>query len=77
MNIFYRVPFVHKITSCKQRICFVGVTGAQSVGYPGVVSEMFPLGGSDLVLYFYSVCNQRLSEYLRKKTENESPDSNK
>lgn len=53
------------------------VAGAQSVGYPGVVSEMFPLGGSDLVLYFYSVCNHRLSEYLRKKTENESPDSNK
>ncbi|XP_065212121.1 ubiquinone biosynthesis protein COQ9, mitochondrial-like isoform X2 [Planococcus citri] len=45
------------------------VAGAQSIGYPGVIGEMFPLGGCDLVLYFYSVCNEQLCEYLKNKPE--------
>ncbi|KAK7590422.1 hypothetical protein V9T40_002035 [Parthenolecanium corni] len=53
------------------------VAGAQSVGYPGVVSEMFPLGGSNLVLYYYSVCNDHLREYLIERAEAESQDPDK
>ncbi|XKL62951.1 hypothetical protein PGB90_005315 [Kerria lacca] len=51
--------------------------GAHSIGYSGIISELFPLGGSDLVLYFYSVCNERLRDYLKEKAENEPHDTDK
>ena len=55
----------------------ISFTGAQSVGYPGVASEMFPLGGSNLVLYFYSVCNDHLREYLKDRADAEPLDADK
>ncbi|XP_059614955.1 uncharacterized protein LOC132260689 [Phlebotomus argentipes] len=43
--------------------------GAESAGFPGVAHGMFPDGGVELIQYFYSDCNARLVEWLRKETE--------
>lgn len=41
--------------------------GAESIGYPGVIHGLFPNGGAALVQYFYSSCNRKLNEILRKE----------
>ena len=64
-------------TLCVFLFFFSFFPGAKSIGYPGVASEMFPLGGSNLVIYFYSVCNARLTEYLKNRAENKPPDIDK
>lgn len=37
------------------------------IGYPGVTHGLFPSGGAALVNYFYSSCNRKLNEMLKKQ----------
>ncbi|EFN81361.1 Ubiquinone biosynthesis protein COQ9, mitochondrial [Harpegnathos saltator] len=41
--------------------------GAESIGYPGVTHGLFPNGGTALVQHFYSSCNCKLNEILKKE----------
>lgn len=66
--VFELTARVKSKSKLRQILIFLG---AESIGYPGIVGEMFPLGGADLVLHFYSTCNERLRQYLEKKAEEE------
>ena len=40
------------------------LTGAEVEGLPSVAHGMFPRGGIELVLYFYTTSNQQLADLL-------------
>ncbi|XP_032669585.1 ubiquinone biosynthesis protein COQ9, mitochondrial-like isoform X3 [Odontomachus brunneus] len=55
--------FVSELGWSKQAI----TAGAESIGYPGVTHGLFPGGGAALVHHFYSSCNRKLNEMLKKQ----------
>lgn len=68
------MKFNEKILKLKMIYCKIHVTGAESIGYPGITHGMFENGAVDLVYYFYTNCNQELNEILKKKSLETSPD---
>ncbi|XP_011144312.1 ubiquinone biosynthesis protein COQ9, mitochondrial isoform X3 [Harpegnathos saltator] len=57
------LKFVPDLGWSKQAIS----AGAESIGYPGVTHGLFPNGGTALVQHFYSSCNCKLNEILKKE----------
>lgn len=58
------LKFVPELGWSKQAVS----AGAESIGYPGVIHGLFPNGGAALVQHFYSSCNRKLNDILKKET---------
>lgn len=43
------------------------LSGAESIGYEGVVHGLFNKGSVELIQHFYTSCNEELISYLKRK----------
>lgn len=57
--------------------CLINNSGAEILGYPGIIHGMYAKGGIELVQHFYMTSNNNLIDFLKARSAVISTESNK